>query len=1584
MGTVSKLSNVEKLAYLKHALNDGSARHVVEGLSGSGDHYKEAVDCLRKRYDRPRLIHKAHVRAILETPPLKDGNGRELRRLHDTVNQHLRALKATEHEPDGPFITSMLELKLDQNTMFEWHKFSQASEDVPHCAQMLEFLNLRAQASESSVPGPIRKRLPEDAPGKRGSSPRSVTSYVASVSDSCVACKTGKHPLYACQKYKSLPHDQMTAIVKSSGLCFNCLKPGHMVNRCPSNQRCRKCQRLHHSLLHLETGSGDGGQARPPSASSLTNPTTVLSHVARADSSHRHVLLMTSHVLVVAPDGSTTRARALLDSASSTSFISEHLAQHMRLHRRREFAQIAGIGGVSQPSLSQSVVRLGVTHPTCVEQVIDVDAVVLPRVTSDLPLCPIPFDSNWRHLSGLRLADPDFGSPGSIDLLLGADVFSTVVLHGRRLGPTGSPSAFETRFGWVLTGAVDGQSPQHHVVSYHASVLTGDDLLRRFWEVEERGSGSPSLSHEERSVVDHFRDTHQRDQAGRFVVQLPRRQDTKPFGESRSTAVQRFLSLERSLISRGQHEEFSGVIEEYFDMDHAELVPNSDLEKPCEQVFYMPMHAVVKASSTTTKVRAVFDASAKSASGVSLNDQLLVGPTVHVALVDVLLRFRLHRIALATDVSRMYRAILLPDSERDLHRFVWRRNPTDPLKDFRMTRLTFGVSASSFAANMAVKQNAIDFAEEFPLAASAVHASFYVDDGLVGADSAEEATRLQQQLQELFSRGGFLLRKWKSSAPDVPRELPPHLLDESPSQALPDPDGFSKALGVEWSTNLDCFRLTVAHLSPKEVLSKRALISDVARTYDVLGWYAPAIITLKILFQRLWEDKLEWDDPVPLEVQEQWERWRKELSALVSRLIPRCYFPKQVNVTSTQLHGFSDASEAAYAGVVYLRMVDSEGGIHVSLVMAKTKVAPIKRLTVPRLELCGAKLLAELICHVQGVLNIPSSLVFAWTDSTVVLGWLSGKPRRFKTFVGNRVSAIMDLVPPKRWRHVSGKQNPADCASRGLFPCELLEFRLWWDGPDWLHEPESSWPLSPIALPLDELPESEETRQEVSHVITLSALPLLDRFSSFTRLKRVTAWVRRFVGNSRARSHGRDRTRGPLSSTELADAETYWVATVQVSSFPREVSSLRRGSELSPKSKLLPLRPFLDRDGVLRVGGRAGLSRLSFSKRHPIILPGTHVLAKLLIAGEHQRLLHGGPSLVAASLSRRFHVLGSRRAVRSVTRSCITCRRASLRPQPQMLGQLPADRLVPGSTFQHVGVDYAGPVLLKSGSVRKPTLTKAYACVFVSFAVKAVHLELVSDLTSEAFLAALRRFVARRGKPSTVWSDNGTNFVGAAHELKELQDFLGEQETQRAISDYCATRGIEWKHIPERAPHFGGLWEAAVKSMKRHLRKIVGNVRLTYEELATVLTQVEACLNSRPLTPMPESEDGIEVLTPGHFLVGSPLESIPDPSASFRTTPLLRRWHLCQALVRHFWQRWSSEYVQHLHERTKWKSPTRNARVGDLVCIREDGLTPTTWPLARVTAVHPGADGLVRVVSVRTPRGEYKRPVAKVVLLLPA
>ncbi len=403
----------------------------------------------------------------------------------------------------------------------------------------------------------------------------------------------------------------------------------------------------------------------------------------------------------------------------------------------------------------------------------------------------------------------------------------------------------------------------------------------------------------------------------------------------------------------------------------------------------------------------------------------------------------------------MYRAVLLPERERNLHRFVWRKHPDEALKDYRMTRATFGVSSSSFAANMAVKQNAMDYAQEYPLAASAVHESFYVDDGLTGADSLDEATKLQEQLQELFARGGFLLRKWKSNDPAVLQRLPATLLGSQTSHAIPDPDDFVKALGIEWSTSLDSFRPTVAEFPRLETVTKRALVFDVAKTYDVLGWFAPSVIKVKILLQHLWEAKVGWDDPAPDDVRESWEKWQLELPVLASKLIARCYFPRTVSLASMQLHGFSDASENAYAGVVYLRMVDTSDVVHVFLVMAKTRVAPIRRLTIPRLELCGANLLANLLHHVKRVLDVPSDHVYAWTDSTVVLGWLSGNPRRFKTFVGNRVSNTKELVPPDRWRHVPGDQNPADSASRSLFPSKLLEHRLWWDGPEWLYMSES-------------------------------------------------------------------------------------------------------------------------------------------------------------------------------------------------------------------------------------------------------------------------------------------------------------------------------------------------------------------------------------------------------------------------------------------------------------------------------------------------------------------------------------------------
>lgn len=796
------LADAEKLVYLQQAIKDGSAKQAIEGLSHSGEHYPEAVSSLRARYDHPRIIHQTHVKKILNTPPVKDGSGKELRKLHDTLQQHLRALKSMEYDPSGPFLTSVIELKLDQNTLFEWQKHTQETVVVPHYQKILDFINLRARAAETSNPESRKPNVPVNK--KTGTKP--VTTH-ATTTDviKCLVCKSVSHPLYTCTKFKSFDHDQMVSVIKSNNLCMNCFRPGHVAYNCKSVHRCKHCQKPHHTLIHKETGN-----AAPQSQATGAPITTHTALDLRSNA-----LLMTCIVRVHGHNGSHIEARALLDCASSASFISEKVATGLSLKHTKQNAVISGVAGFTKRSTQQPITSFAISPVSSNHKKFNVTAVIVPRVTCDLPSAPISHNQAWLHLNDLSLADPQYGQPGRIDILLGIEIYVQVMCHGRREGPPGSPLAFQTELGWVLAGNVFNNNDSHaRVVTHHASVQSGDDLLRKFWEIEESPATMTPMSTDEHLSVHYFDTQHYFSEDGRFVVPLPIKKEIEPIGESRSTAVRRFLSMERSLNTKGQFQELAEVMSEYFESDHAELVPEADLDKPPNQVFYLPMHTVRKETSTTTKIRAVFDASAKSSTGVSLNDTLLVGPTVHPPLIDVLLRFRSYRVALVADVSRMYRAVRLTDTDRDYHRFVWRESPKDPLKDYRMTRVTFGVSASSFIANMCVKQNAVNHSLTHPHASKVVEESFYVDDALTGANSTEKAIELQRELQDLFSRAGFLLRKWNSSDKEVLQHIPKELQDSMSIVAITDPEMYTKALGIEWSTSADCFRLTTSELSP--------------------------------------------------------------------------------------------------------------------------------------------------------------------------------------------------------------------------------------------------------------------------------------------------------------------------------------------------------------------------------------------------------------------------------------------------------------------------------------------------------------------------------------------------------------------------------------------------------------------------------------------------------------------------------------------------------------------------------------------------------------------------------------------------
>ena len=1024
----SDLDPSQKMAYLCQSLKQGSAFAVIKGLSLTGEHYEEAISCLLQKYDRPRLLHLNHVKAFETLASSMAQASTNTGKVYEQALSHWRALKLLKTESLSTFLTGLFELHMTSEYRNEWRKEFNEEESTPEFDQLLGFMQRRARAAESIYP--VQRRVQKLAPTSNLKRESTNVASNTSTSFRCPVCQ-GEHPTHQCRRFLDMTVSKRSDSARENKLCRNCLRAGHSTAQCRNAHRCRECHKSRHTLLHFETLSPNAESFSPP-ATAPTDNTQNPSATALSTSTNlvrdpnTRVVLMTAQVLVHGPDGRSVCARALLDSGSTASFVTQRLAKSLDLKLQRINITIEGFGARPATAPRKSYTSFRVSSVSDPHDSVQVSALAFPTVTSDLPIEPVPYNPRWCHLKGLPLADPHYGQPGRIDLLLGGETLSEIILPGWRVGEPNTPAAMLTKFGWVLTGRTNiAQSTVPKAAVHHVTAPALEETLRKFWEIEDVPNSELSQTPEEKLVVKHFVENHSRAEDGSFVVPLPKNTQAIPVGDSKTQARRRFLSLERSLHAKGTFPAFQAVMNEYFDLKHAERVPQPDINT--SPTYYLPMHAVTKADSTTTKLRVVFDASARSTTGSSLNDQFWVGPTLHSTLIDVLLRFRLHRIALTADVSKMYRAVHLASEDKDLHRFLWRNNPQDELVDYRMTRLTFGVSASSFAANQSIRQLAVDHADQYPQAAKAILEDFYVDDCVTGADSPPEAVELQSQLQDILSKGNFLLRKWHSSDPKVLDSLPADLRDPGDQVHL-DSDLATKALGIIWNTSSDLLTVHVSSLIPQGQLTKRVLVSDVSRTFDVLGWYSPTLIFAKILLQRCWEEKCEWDEPVSQSIARDYLQWRTELPLLSKHSVSRPYLTHSFQAVDIQLHGFCDASEKAYAAVIYLRATDDEGITQTSLITSKTRVAPIKQQTIPRLELCGAVLLARLSSHVAKTLGVPLSHVHHWTDSTIVLSWLDGGPRRLKTFVANRISAISDLTPARSWRHVGSLENPADAA----------------------------------------------------------------------------------------------------------------------------------------------------------------------------------------------------------------------------------------------------------------------------------------------------------------------------------------------------------------------------------------------------------------------------------------------------------------------------------------------------------------------------------------------------------------------------
>ncbi|XP_072392197.1 uncharacterized protein [Diabrotica undecimpunctata] len=616
-----------------------------------------------------------------------------------------------------------------------------------------------------------------------------------------------------------------------------------------------------------------------------------------------------------------------------------------------------------------------------------------------------------------------------------------------------------------------------------------------------------------------------------------------------------------------------------------------------------------------------------------------------------------------------------------------------------------------------------------------------------------------------------------------------------------------------------------------------------------------------------------------------------------------------------------------------------------------------KTITLPRLELMGALLASKLTTKVVDIIKdkLPSTItsINMWSDSEIVLAWLRSHHSRWNQFVANRVAQIQENSSHSHWRHVKSKDNPADILSRGMMPSNILNSTLWFHGPQFLQTFDLNLSEYSPKFNSNKLPEE---RKIVLH--TRSAqfdffVMLSERFSSFTKYVRTIAYVLRFGNNARS---GTQKLSGALEVSELQNSEMKIIKLLQNSSFSSEIADLKGNKIISNKS-LLQFAPFLDKNEMLRVGGRLRYSEVTFDQKYPLLLPSKNHVVRLILKKEHLRLHHAGPQNTLSQVRLRYWPLNGLREIKRIVHECHVCFKFNAKPLAQIMSDLPKERLCSAQVFAHVGLDFGGPFLIKASKLRKSPLIKSYIALFVCMSTRAVHIELVSGLTTEAFLLTLKRFISRRGLPQTIFSDNATNFLGAKNQLFELYNFLKNKETNSSIQAFLASSQIRWKTIPPRSPHHGGLWESAIKSAKHHIYRLLGNLKITFEEFSTVLTQIEAVLNSRPICALSNDPSDFTYLTPGHFLIGRSLTSLPDQEYTSIPENRLSIWQNLSKLQQLFWKRWSTDYLNRLQNRPKWFLPFKNLEPNDLVLVKEDNLPPLYWSLARVMDVFPGKDG---------------------------
>ena len=1560
--------------------------HLPEGLG-----YAQAVKLLRRRYDDQAQTVASLVDEMLDLPVLRADDGDGLDDFGIFLRGCLNALETLPHglgAVDSKTIRKLLE-KFPYHMIERWRrkadKIEQEGRRPAGFGDFVDFIEMEARIATNpsygrhvlGSSGKTRKddmkkaetkkmevkKVETQAP-RRLNTGRALGGSVQPVEGAawCLFCE-GKHQLEACKKFENKKPEEKSKYVKEKGLCFACLQHGHRSRFCKERKTCEKCSGRHPTVLHEERSE---------------TPTATTGHLAPSKTGGAKLQVLRVQVGLGSKKVTTN---AFLDSGSTYSFVASHLLDKMKMKPQRKMP-------LKVSTIKRQEVMDSSLVPGLVIESLDGDnGMELPPlyVLDHIPVEPedVPSQEDidfWTHLQDAGVHLQTTKEDQEIGLLIGANAAG--VMEPVEVCPSqdGGPFALKTKYGWVLSGAAKSSKS----VSVNRIRIVDEPGPEDLFE--DRADTRRGLSVEDVRWCAQM-ETGCRRRGGKYQIKLPFRAGDKPLlDDNRQVALKRLDLLKKVFEKDPKYaEEYKAVMTDLLEKGYAEEAPD-DVD-PASR-WYLPHFGVRHPQKE--KVRVVFDCASKF-NGVSLNDTLLQGPDLTNPLLDVLIRFREEQYAFTGDIEAMFMQVLVPEPQRDYLRFLWwpQGDTAKRPREYRNTRHLFGATSSPSCANLALHRTAEDFGQDKKEARDTVRRNFYVDDVLKSVRSEEAAVKLVAELKELCSEGGFNLTKISSNSVTVLKSIPREERAKQAKDLVLGTDALpvERALGVLWDTNSDLFSFQVDMVKlMKKPVTKRGMLSATASCYDPLGLVTPCIVRARILIQDLFRLKVGWDEAVPNSTREAWERWLRELPLLSNCRFPRCLSPGRPDGAVAELHHFSDASQRAYGTVSFLRTVTPEGDVHCALLTSRARLAPVKTLTIPRLELAAAKLAVEVGQELARALDTPVEQNF-WTDSTTVLKYIRNKRTRFHVFVANRLAAIHDGSSVEQWRFVPTSQNPADLVSRGVDAQTLTDSSIWRFGPQFLKESPDKWPRDPEAGE-----GVSEQDPEVKAATTCLKVDMKDNpnspispmkeltgfYSTWKRLSRAVAWLRRVLRMLKEKAAGGGRSSpAQLSVQEIQDAERCILLWEQEASFPQELKDLRAGNEVRVSSSLARLDPVIQ-DGLLRAQGRLKNSALCQTAKRPVILPKKGRVVDLLIEDFHRRAGHEGRQHVMADISRLYWVLGANSAVRRVLSRCLSCRRRQRPPENQKMADLPEDRVQDGETpFTRTGVDFFGNFYVKRGRSR----VKKYGVLFTCLATRAVHIEVADSMSTDSFICALRRFVSRRGDVRVLRSDRGTNFTGADRELRDEVRKLREKNDriQRAALDMK----IDWKFNPPHASHFGGAWERQIRTVRKILNALLTEQAFTDETLHTLLCEVECIMNNRPLTPVSADHRDELPLTPNHLLH---LRCIHLPSSDTPGDGDLagrRHWKQAAYLADQFWRRWRREYLPLLQERAgRCTRSTTNLKPGDIVLLVDDTVPRGTWPLGRVEAARRGSDGRVRSVHVRVRGTTYERPVNKVVKIV--